>query len=141
MADIDKDLVKELVKFFLSEEYAIVSAMGQEGYPQPSPLRNDGYGDQEEKYPEVMAYDKAEKRFAIGVIKQRGDDLESAHSLTQYDVYFDHRNPENGKSSRVCFLLPPDVIPQFTGVITHYIHPEYWENMTIISSKLSHQDS
>ena len=139
MNDIDKNLVKELIVFFLSEKYAIVSALDHEGYPQPSPLRNDGYGDQEEKYPEVLAYDMTEKRFAIGVIKRSGEDLESAHSLTQYDVYFDHRNPENGKPSRVCFLLPPDVIPQFTGVITHYIHPEYWENMTIISSKFSQE--
>ena len=141
MNDINKDLIKELVEYFLLEKYTVVSAMNHEGYPQPSPLRNDGYGDQEEKYPEVLAYDKTEKRFAIGVIKQSGDDLESAHSLTQYDVYFDHRNPENGKSSRVCFLLSPEIIPQFTGVITHYIHPEYWENMTIISSKLRQHDT
>ena len=141
MNDIDGNLVKELVDYFLSEKYTIVSAMDQEGYPPPSPLRNDGYGDQEEKCPEVFAYDKTEKRYAIGVVKQSNDDLESAHSLTQYDVYFDHRNPENGKSSRVCFLLPPEIIPQFTGVITHYIHPEYWENMTIISSKLRPQST
>lgn len=132
MKDAFKDLAGELLRLFLSEHYTIIGAVGTERFPPPTPLRNDGYGDQQHKLPDVFAYDESNKQFVIGVVKTGDDDLESPHSLTQYDVFFDHKNPENGKPSRVCFILPQDRIAQFTGIITHYIHPDYWQNLAIV---------
>ncbi len=134
-------LVEELLHHFLSEKYIIVGARDLHGYRSPDALHNDGYGDQKNKRPDVFAFDEINKRFVIGIVKAQGDDLESAHSLTQYDVFFDHKNAQNGKSSQVCFLLPPDLIAQFTAIITHYIHRDYWDNMIIIRSKISDDDS
>lgn len=135
MNDVYTGLVEELLEFFLSEKYTVVGAADIEPYRRPEVLHNDGYGDQQHKRPDIFAFDEINARFVIGVVKTSDDDLESAHSLTQYDVFFDHKNPANGKSSKVCFILPHDAIAEFTGIITHYIHPDYWENLTIIRSK------
>jgi len=141
MKDMYSVMVGELLQFFLSEKYTIVGAANIEHYPHPAALENDGYGDQQPKRPDVFAFDEINKRFVIGAVKMTVDDLESAHSLTQYDVFFDHKNSENGKHSRVCFILPQRSIAQFTGIITHYIHRDYWENLTILSTKTENQDS
>ena len=140
MKDKTARLVEELLHHFVSEKYSIVGAKGIEGYRAADALHNDGYGDQKNKRPDVFAFDEINKRFVIGVVKAPNDDLESPHSLTQYDVFFDHKNAENGKPSQVCFLLPPDLIAQFTAIITHYIHRDYWNNMIIIRSKISNED-
>ena len=137
MRDPYTEMIEELLQFFLSENYTIIGAANIDRYRRPDALSNDGYGDQQTKQPEVFAFDETNKRFVIGVAKTSEDDLESEHSLTQYDVFFDHKNSANGKHSRVCFILPPDSIAQFTGIITHYIHPDYWENLTIIPSKVA----
>ena len=141
MKDNTALLVEELLHHFVSEKYTIIGARDIEGYRTPETLHNDGYGDQKNKRPDVFAFDEVNKRFVIGVVKATHDDLESPHSLTQYDVFFDHKNAQNGKPSQVCFLLPPDLIAQFTAIITHYIHRDYWNNMMIIRSKISEEDS
>jgi hypothetical protein len=141
MEDNTTRLVKELLHHFVSEKYTIVGAKGSEGYRTPYALPNDGYGDQKNKQPDVFAFDEINKRFVIGVVKADNNELESPHSLTQYDVFFDHKNVQNGKPSQVCFLLPPDLIAQFTAIITHYIHRDYWNNMMIIRSKISDLNS
>lgn len=136
MKDVPSRLIEELLQHFLSEKYTIVGANGIEGYHSPEALYNDGYGDQK-KRPDIFAFDDINKRFVIGVVKADINDLETPHSLTQYDVFFDHKNAENGKPSQVCFILPPDSIAQFTAIITHYIHRDYWSNMMIIRSKIT----
>jgi hypothetical protein len=135
MEDKSLQLVKELLNHFTSEGYTIIGVKGVPGYRPPEELHNDGYGDQKNKSPDVFAFDETSKRFVIGVVKTSNEDLESPHSLTQYDVFFDHKNAQNGKSSRVCFILPSETIAEFTAIITHYIHPDYWNNMTIVRSK------
>ena len=135
MEEILTRLAEELLEYFRSEQLTIVGAKNIPGLRPPASLPNDGYGDQMKKQPDVFAFDEAQQRYVIGVIKTEDEDLESLHSLTQYDVFFDHRNPNNGKASRICFLLPPNLIPQFTAIITHYIHRDYWGNMTLLRSR------
>lgn len=135
MKDVSTRLTEELLEYFRSEHFTILGAKNVEGFRQPMSLQNDGFGDQQKKQPDVLAFDEINQRFVIGAIKTDDDDLESPHSLTQYDVFFDHRNPNNGRSSHVCFLLPPDLIPEFTAIITHYIHRDYWENMILLRSR------
>ncbi len=135
MKDLSARLIEELLQHCLSAKYTIIGARDTEGYRNPDALHNDGYGDQQNKRPDVFAFDEINKRFVIGVVKADNNTLESPHSLTQYDVFFDHKNAENGKPTQVCFILPPDSIAQFTAIITHYIHRDYWGNMLIIRSK------
>ena len=135
MRDAYTILVEELLELFLSEKYRIIGSANPGTYPHPKALENDGYGDQQPKRPDVIAFDEVNKRYVLGIVKLADEDLESAHSLTQYDVFFDHKNSDNGKPSRVCFILPPSSIAQFTAIITHYIHHDYWVNLTIIRAK------
>lgn len=135
MEELRSRLVEELLEYFRSDHLTIVGAKNIAGLRPPALLPNDGYGDQLKKQPDVFAFDELQQRYVIGVIKTEDEDLESLHSLTQYDVFFDHKNPDNGKPSRICFLLPPALIPQFTAIITHYIHRDYWGNMTLLRSK------
>lgn len=139
MKEASSRLIEELVHHFVSENYTIIGARDVEGFRPPDAIHNDGYGDQKNKRPDVFAFDEVNQRFVIGVAKTDSDDLESPHSLTEYDVFFDHKNTQNGKPSQVCFLLPPDSIAQFTAIITHYIHRDYWSNMMIIRSKITNE--
>ncbi len=79
------------------KKYTIIGAKGIAGYAPPDALHNDGYGDQQMKRPDVLAFDEISKRFVIGVVKTLSDDLESPHALTQDHVFFDHKNAKNGK--------------------------------------------
>ncbi len=137
MMDSKTPMIEELLQHFVSEKYTIVGAKGVAGYRPPEALHNDGYGDQKDRRPDILAFDEIQNRFVIGVVKVQSDELESQDSLTQYDVFFDHKNTKNGKPSQVCFLLPQGLIAEFTAIITHYIHRDYWNNMMIIRSKIT----
>ena len=69
MKDNSTRLVEELLHHFLSEKYTIVGARDLDGYRTPEALHNDGYGDQRNKRPDVLAFDDVHKRFVIGVVK------------------------------------------------------------------------
>ncbi len=127
-------LRKELVKIFHSHSIKILAAREIDGYNEPSPLFNDGYGDQKEKSPDIIGYDKERECYVLGIVKTETDNLESLECLTEYDVFFDHHNSLNKKSSRVYYILPPSRIEEFTAIITHYIHREYWGNLVIVRS-------
>jgi len=133
--ELSPRLVEQLLDYFRSERLTVISAKAIPGMPPPSLLKNDGYGDQLNKQPDAIAFDETQQRFVLGVIKTGLGELETLHSLTQYDVFFDHRNPKNGKPSRVCFLLPSDLIPHFSSIITHYIHRDYWQNLTLLTAR------
>ena len=55
-------LIRELVEYFLKEGLEIISAKSVLGYHPPAQVPNDGYGDQETKQPDILAFDK-EKKF------------------------------------------------------------------------------
>jgi len=140
-ARTDKDekqhqlLVAELVELFQAKGFTVSGADGVPGYHPPLELRNDGYGDQEDKSPDVYAYDATEGRYIIGEAKTGERDLESEHALTQYNVFLDQRHRQSGRQALLYIILPPTVVPEFNTLITHYIHPDYWESIVIVSSK------
>ena len=136
-ADLAKhqSLVKELVEIFLKEGFRVSGAEGVEGFYPPMELHNDGYGDQEDKTPDVYAYDEKEHRFIIGEAKTGRDDFESDHSLTQYNVFLDQRNPRTNLHARLYIILPSSRLVEFNTLITHYIHRELWNNVILVQSK------
>jgi hypothetical protein len=135
MEDLHTRLREELVHILVERGYEILGAKSLEGFTSAPFLPNDGYGDQEKKQPDVFALDPAEERFVIGLVKTGMHDLETQAALTEYDVFFDHAHPGNGKRSLVYFMMPSTHIADFTAMITHYIHRDYWINMVIVSSK------
>ena len=127
-------LVEELIELFTRASFKILAADGVAGYPPPQPLHNDGYGDQEDKRPDVYAFDEASRQYIIGEAKTGLDDLETEHALTQYNVYLDQHDTRTRTSARLYLILPPSKLAEFNTLITHYIHPDYWNRITLVSS-------
>ena len=127
-------LIEELIEIFQKEGFRILGADGVAGIPRAKIMRNDGYGDQRGKTPDVHAFDPKRHRYIIGEAKTGKGDLETEHALTQYNVFLDQFDPSSGKQALLYIILPPSIIPEFNTLITHYIHREYWESIILVSS-------
>ena len=129
-------LVEELVGVMLHEGFTVTAADGVKGYSPPVELSNDGYGDQEDKAPDVSAYDPVRKCYVIGEAKTGAGDLETHHALTQWNVFLDQHHPRSGLPTYLYVILPSRFVPVFQGLITHYIHRDYWHRIVVVSSSL-----
>jgi len=131
-------LTQELLGYFQNEGYDILSTKDSSLYPQPHPLVNDGFGDQEDKTPDILAFDKVKNRYAVGLIITEDEDIESEELLTKYNVFLDQRDHTTGNDYLLVILAPSSRLNDLTRLLTHYIHREYWHRLIIISSgKLS----
>jgi len=128
-------LIEELVDLFLEQGFKINGADGVEGYFPPIELHNDGYGDQEDKMPDIYAYDSHSRRYIIGEAKTGQKDFESEHSLTQYSVYCDQINPITGTQAVIYFIVPANRVTEFTSILTRYLHPELIGNIVVVQSQ------
>ena len=135
--DLDKHqtLIEELIAVFLHEGFTVTEADGQQEFQSPRELHNDGYGDQEDKAPDIYAYDPKSKIHVFGEAKTGRDDLETDHSLTQYNVFLDQEERRTGKKPKLYIIVPSGKVPEFNTLITHYIHREYWQNIVVVSSQ------
>jgi hypothetical protein len=134
--DLEKhlSLISELIEIFQREGFSITEAEGQPDFQSPSELHNDGYGDQEDKAPDVYAYDPKTKFHILGEAKTGTNDLETDHALTQYNVFLDQEDRRTGRRSKLYMILPSTKIPEFNTLITHYIHRDYWQHLVLVSS-------
>lgn len=127
-------LVEELLEYFHQQKFQTLSVCNSNDYPEPEPLHNDGYGDQEDKQPDILAYDGVEKCFLLGIARTGEHDFESEGSLTEYNVFLDQFDSHYGKPYRLYIIAPSSKIGQLTSLITHYIHREYWHKIVFVSS-------
>jgi len=130
-----QSLIEELVELFKEFGYSISGADGIEGYYPPIELRNDGYGDQEDKMPDVYAFDKVTNRYIIGEAKTGKNDFETEHALTQYNVFLDQLDKRTRMRALCYIIVPSSYAVEFNTLITHYIHRELWENIVVVQSK------
>lgn len=130
------ELVAELVGIFKERGYTLLGADGVPGLPLPRPLPNDGYGDQQAKAPDIYAYDENTRCYIIGEAKTGRGDFETDHALTQYNVFLDQFDKHTGAPAILFVIVPADKIPEFNSLLTHYIHPDYWGKLVIVSSKV-----
>jgi hypothetical protein len=128
-------LVEELVSVFQDQGYRVLSAEGIEGVPTTRLLRNNGFGDQEDKAPDVYAFDEQGRCYIIGEAKTGDNDFESDHALTQYNVFLDQLDPATGRQALLYVIVPSSKVPEFNSLITHYIHRDYWGSIVVVSSK------
>lgn len=127
-------LTHELLEYFLKENFQAVAARNVGGYKQPQLIHNDGFGDQEDKQPDIIAFDASQECFLLGIARTGGGDLESEESLTEYNVFLDQADDIYGKPYRLYIIAPSNIINQLASLITHYIHREYWHKITFVSS-------
>ena len=134
--DLEKhqSLVEELVQVFQEQGFLVNSADGVEGFSRPLELHNDGYGDQEDKTPDVSAYDQSRKCSIIGEAKTGAGDFETEHALTQYNVFLDQFDKRTGVQAVLYVIVPRVKVAEFNSLITHYIHRDYWGNIVLVSS-------
>ncbi|MBI3787489.1 MAG: hypothetical protein HY276_04445, partial [Ignavibacteriales bacterium] len=128
-------LIEELLDVFRKQHFKIIGADGVKGVARVKKLHNDGYGDQENKSPDIYAYDEQQKRFVIGEAKTGDGDFETDHSLTEYNVFLDQFDKATGVQALLFVIVPSSKVPEFNTLITHYIHREYWQSIVLVSSK------
>ncbi len=127
-------LVAELVQYFLREGIEVHGACGLEGYEFPPAIRNDGYGSAKPCRPDVVGYDGGHKRIVFGLVRLDRESLDTEKSLEEYNVFLDHNAGLGERASVLYVLLPPALLEEFTSLITHYIHREYWHRIIPVVS-------
>lgn len=128
-------MIEELVDFFLSEQIVIHGVKGMDGFKTTPEIVNNGYGDFRPRIPDIIGLDREKRRVIFGIIKCERSELDSEEALTEYNVFLDHRSERGDEASVLYVLLPGEFLQEFTGMITHYIHREYWHRILPIVSK------
>jgi len=128
-------LKNELVAYFEREKFRIYGVKDSEEYPAPSFLPNDGYGDQEDKQPDILAFDEKNECFIIGLIKQTKESLEAEESQTEYNVFLDQKDAQSGQPYRLYIIVPSSLANDIMDFMMHYIHREYWYRITVVASQ------
>ena len=131
-----KHYVEELVKFLIQEGIVVHAARGMEGYKTPSPVRNDGYGKSLPRRPDVVGFDFKKRRIVFGLVRTDQKSLDSEDSLEEYNVFLDHNSQMRDQASLLYVLLPTGLVQEFTSIITHYIHREYWHRIVPVGSQM-----
>ncbi len=129
-------LVAELVHYLLHEGLTVHSARDIEGYDAPPAIRNDGFGSARPCRPDVVGFDGSKKRVVFGLVRENRESLDSEQSLEEYNVFLDHNAGLQDQASVLYVLIPPSLLEEFTSLITHYIHREYWHRVVPVASSL-----
>ena len=106
-----------------------------EGYKRPPPIANSGFGDGKPRTPDVVGVDGEKQRIVFGLVRENRESLDSEDSLTEYNVFLDHKADQGDHASMVLVMLPSALVHEFTGIVTHYIHREYWHRIIPVASK------
>jgi hypothetical protein len=129
-------LVAELVQYFVQEGFVVHGARGVEGYDTPPVVRNDGFGSARPCCPDVVGHDGLHRRIVFGLVRPDRQSLDSEESLEQYNVLLDHNAGLGEQASVLYVLIPQGLLEEFTSIITHYVHREYWHRVIPVASGL-----
>ena len=128
-------LVDELVGLFEQRGFTIEGARLEPKYRPPDPIRNGRFGDQEDRVPDVLAFDYDGRRGIIGMVCLSDDDITSDETLTKFNVFLNLPVPQKEKPGLLFVIVPSSKIVHITDFITHSLHPEYWEAIQIVASQ------
>jgi hypothetical protein len=129
-------LTAELVRFFLHEGFEVHGARGVEQYEIPPAIRNDGFGSAHPRRPDVVGLDTVRRRIVFGLVRENRESLDSEESLEEYNVFLDHNAGLKEQASVLFVLMPSALLEEFTSLITHYVHREYWHRVIPVASAL-----
>jgi hypothetical protein len=128
-------LIRELINYFESQHFVIHGAKGVAGYKSPPAIVNDGFGDLRPRFPDVVGMDREKRRIVFGIVRESASELDTEKALTDYNVFLDHRHGAGTDASLLVVLMPGSIVVNFTNVMTHYIHREYWHRVLTLVSK------
>ena len=123
------------MELFLREGFIVHGARGVEPFKAPPDVKNDSFGRQKPGRPDAVCFDRTNNRIIFGLVRCAREELDSEDALEEYNVFLDHNAGLGNQASIVYVMLPPQLIADFTGVITHYIHREYWHRVIPVRSK------
>ena len=129
-------LVAELVRYFIGEGFVVHGAREVDGYDLPPAVRNDGFGSARPCRPDVVGFDEVRRCIVFGLVREDRRSLDSEQSLEEYNVFLDHNAGLKERASILYVLMPPMLLEEFTSLITHYIHREYWHRVIPVASRL-----
>ena len=127
-------LRQELLDQFVTEGLRIIAAHEMKGFQRPPALKNDGYGDQKSKRPDAIAFHPSKKYYVIGIVRTGDGDIESEESLTEYNVFLDQKDKATQEPFRLWIIAPQRAVDEVTTLMTRYIHPDYWNRITMVRS-------
>ncbi len=122
-------MLQRLVHTFISEGYTVKGVKGLEGFDRPPTVRNHGFGSGRDRVPDVVGFDEARKRIVFGLVREDLKCLDTDEALEEYNVFLDHNEGLGSQASLLLVLVPAGLLPEFTSMITHYIHREYWHRV------------
>lgn len=125
-------MTAELVNFLKAEGYTVHAARGLEGFKTPTPVRNDGFGKAVDRRPDVVGFDFQHKRIVFGIVRPDRASLDSEDSLEEYNVFLDHNARMRDQASMMFVMVPESLVQDFTAIITHYIHRDYWHRVVTV---------
>jgi hypothetical protein len=128
-------LVEELIEYFLCQNYVVHGAKNLAGYNLVPPIPNDGFGDLVPRIPDVVGLDREKQRIVFGIVREERKDLDAEGSLTDYNVFLDHNCTCGTHASLLVVMLPAPLITDFTNILTHYVHREYWHRVIVVASR------
>lgn len=127
-------LRKELIDQLTAVGYRIIAAKNTVGFEPPPALKNDGYGDQKNKRPDIVALDPLNKFYIVGIVRTGDGDIESDESLTEYNVFLDQIDKTTRTPFRLWIIAPAKAADELTVLMTRYIHPDRIPQITIVKS-------
>jgi hypothetical protein len=126
MALSPSPLLTKLHATFQSAGFDIRGAHGIDGVP-PSPLiPNDGFGSGKDRRPDLIGFDPEKRRIVFGLVREKREELDSEESLEDYNVFLDHNAGLGDRASAVYVIMPAELTADFSDIVSHYIHREYW---------------
>jgi hypothetical protein len=128
-------LRQELIDLLREQQMEIKGARGIKGFVGSPVIQNSQFGKLRPHIPDVMAYDPVRRRLVFGVVRCDRSELDSEDALEEYNVYLDYNAGMGEHSARVYVMMPAELIAEFTGLITHYIHREYWHRIVPVGGK------
>jgi hypothetical protein len=128
-------LIQDLVDYFLRERIEIHGVRGSLSFPPPPFIKNEGFNDHNPRQPDIIGLDPVAHRIVFGLVRGDARDLASERSLAEYNVFLDHNSHLGSRASLLYVMIPETLVQEFIGLITHYIHREYWSRIIPVPSR------
>jgi hypothetical protein len=134
-------MLQAFVRVFQEEGYDIQGVRSLAGYATPPAVKNRGFGSGRHRVPDIAALDTERKRIVFGVVRQNRKSLDTEEALEEYNVLLDHNEGLGSQASLLLVQMPAELLPEFTSIITHYIHREYWHRIVPVAFSPPGNDS
>lgn len=139
MPGTQNTLVGQLVEYLRGEGVEIKGARGIDGMEVPPLVTNDGFGSSRPRRPDVIGFDPGKRRIVFGLVVPDREHLDSEDALEAYNVFLDHNAGAGDRASALYVILPQELLNEFTSLVTHYIHREYWHRVVGVAATAGSQ--